>query len=154
MNSVPIWAPQRWLLIFETKCDWRFARLIPGRFKHVFTVGYCADIDTWMVYSVERDGTKIGAWRPGDDFERWLSGVVPHAGVLRVEAAGTATRMPWFTFWCVPAVKHLLGLRSGALWPDQLWRYCLANGAEIVVDADAAAQHSGDRRREGGEAGC
>ena len=56
MNVVPIWAPERWLLIFETKCGWRWRWIIPGRFKHVFAVGYVADIDTWMVYSVEREG--------------------------------------------------------------------------------------------------
>jgi hypothetical protein len=148
--TVPIWAPQRWLLVFETKCDWRWRRLIPGKFKHVFAVGYVAAIETWIVYSVERDGTKVGAFRPGADFNSWLGSVIPHAGVLRIKTQHAARRMPWFSFWCVPAVKHLLGLRSGALWPDQLWRYCLANGAEIVVDADAGTG-SGDRSREGGE---
>ncbi|MBK8009592.1 MAG: hypothetical protein IPK23_15075 [Rhizobiales bacterium] len=152
MTLVPIWAPERWLLIFETKCHWRFGWLIPGRFKHVFAVGYVVAIDTWMVYSVERDNTKIGAWRPGPDFERWLSGVIPRAGVLKIAACRAPMPMPWFSFWCVPAVRHLLGLRSGALWPDQLWRYCLANGAEIVVDADAAASDRGNRTRKGAEA--
>lgn len=152
MNVVPIWAPERWLLIFETKCGWRWRWIIPGRFKHVFAVGYVADIDTWMVYSVEREGTKIAAFRPGKDFEHWLAGVIPRAGVLKVTACSTPVRMPWFTFWCVPAVRHLLGLRCGALWPDQLWRYCLANGAEIVVDAVAPGTGSGNGAAEGATA--
>lgn len=149
MSEVPIWVPQRWLLIFESKCGWRWGRFIPGRFKHVFAVGYVAAIDTWMIYSVEREGTHVGGFRPGADFERWLAGVIPKAGVLKIERVGPARGMPWFTFWCVPAVKHLLGLRCGALWPDQLWRYCLANGAEEVVDATAPATSSGIRTREG-----
>ncbi len=152
MSGVPIWAPSQWLLIFETKCGWRWRWLIPGRFKHVFAVGYVAAIDTWLVYSVEWEATRLGAFRPGDEFERWLSHVVPRAGVLRVKGVSAPGRMPLFAFWCVPAVKHLLGLRSSALWPDQLWRYCLANGAEKVVDADAPRADAGKRTGEGAAA--
>jgi hypothetical protein len=147
-SAIPaIWHPSRWLLIFEEKSGWWAARFIPGRFKHVCAAGYVAAIDTWLVYSVERDGTKIGAFRPGPDFDRWLAIAIERARVLRVEARREPAPMPWFTFWCVPAIRHLLGLRCGALWPDQLWRYCLANGAEEVRDADAPAANPGIRTR-------
>jgi hypothetical protein len=149
MNSPPIWSPQQWLLIFETKSHWLVERLCPGKFKHVCAAGYVPAIDTWLVYSVDLDGTKFGAFRPGKDFQDWLAIAVVRAGVLRMPA-GKPGALPWLTFWCVPAIKHLVGIRGGALWPDQLWRYCLANGAEIVVSEDEPAQNSGIRPGEGG----
>jgi hypothetical protein len=151
--SPPIWAPDQWLLIFETKSHRMVERLCPGRFKHVCAAGYVAAIDTWMVYSVELDGTKVGAFRPGKDFNDWLAIAVARAGVLRVKA-GKPGWMPWLTFWCVPAVKHLVGIHGGALWPDQLWRYCIANGAEIVADADARVASSGNGSGESAEDRC
>lgn len=36
---------------------------------------------------------------------------------------------PLFGF-CVPVIKRLVGLRSGALRPDSLWRHCLEHGGE------------------------
>lgn len=148
MTSPPIFSPSQWLVIFETKSHWLVEKFCPGRFKHVCAAGYVEAIDTWLVYSVELDGTKVGAFRPGADFNAWLGIVVANAGVLRVKA-GQAGMQPWFAFWCVPAVKHLVGIRGGALLPDQLWRYCIANGAEIVADADAPAAKSGNRSGEG-----
>jgi hypothetical protein len=147
MSDVPIWAPTQWLLIFETKANRFVQRFCPGRYKHVCAAGYVPSIDTWLIYSVEFDGTKIGAFRPGKDFQDWLAVVVKGSGVLRVKAGDRAPR-PWFTFWCVPAVRHLVGIRGGALWPDQLWRYCVANGAEIVSDEHAPARYAGERPAE------
>lgn len=143
--SIPIWSPDHWLLIFETKSHWLVEKLCPGRFKHVCVAGYVAAIDTWVVYSVELDGTKIGAFRPGKDFQDWLAIAVARAGVLKVPV-GKPGMQPWFKFWCVPAVKHLVGIRGGALWPDQLWRYCLANGAEMISDGDSAPSANSGKR--------
>lgn len=51
-------------------------------------------------------------------------------------------------WWCVPAVAHIIGLKSCALRPDALFRQCLANGGEIIGERN----ESENARRPGTEA--
>jgi hypothetical protein len=128
-----LYAPKEWYLIFGTRTKWWLRLLVPGKFKHVFAVGFVAEAGVWVCYEVDLTGNRIGVAKPGAAFVKWLALAFTNTEVLRMPP-GTAQRRPWFTFWCVPAVASLLALDTGALWPDQLWRYCLANGAEIVAD--------------------
>jgi hypothetical protein len=40
-------------------------------------------------------------------------------------------------FWCTLAMKHLVGISTGALRPDRLWRDCIAAGGKPNVSANS-----------------
>lgn len=125
--------PSHWLLVFETSTtrpwlDW----LVPGRFKHVWALGYVPHTELWIFYNVTFGRTTI---TPIPDSHAALAVVDRFTAgktVLRVEVKRAAPHI--FGFWCVPAIKHLIGLRSGALLVDGLYHHCLAAGAEIYSD--------------------
>lgn len=126
--------PLSWLLIFhrQSSKEW-LDRLIPGRFKHVSAVGYVAEGDVWLFYDVQFDRTLVRAVL-GEAGRDACARQIAGNAVLRVAAGGPCLR-PWrFGFWCVPAMKHLIGARTGALLPAHLWRDLVAQGAEIVHD--------------------
>lgn len=144
MNESP-WSefePLTWLVLFQSSTSRRWIdRLVPGRFKHVMAFGWVEKAKAWVSYDVQLGRTHIllmaeadGEKKIGEAFGRDAD-----AALLRcaVRLSPRPRLMP-SGFWCVPAIKHLLGLRSGALRPDALWRDCLAQGAEIVHESRCA----------------
>lgn len=136
----PIVQPQVWNLVFNRKALTRRGRLVPGEFKHVRAYAYVPGMHLWVFYDpnfsatdllLARDGAHLDVVRAwlGDDGEQITMRLSPR-------------RRRWFPcgFWCVPAIKHLLGLRSGALRPDGLYRDCLRNGGLPVEDVDGKRQ--------------
>lgn len=123
--------PLSWLLVFHRRCTIPIVnRLVIGEFKHVSAVGWVDAAQCWLFYDPTFTRTQILTIPDHLGAAAYCSVAVGNA-VLRMpvqERRGTAR----LGFWCVPAIKHLIGLRSGALRPDALWRDCLANGAEIV----------------------
>ena len=131
--------PSSWLLVFHTKCRTPWVnRLVIGRYKHVSAVGWVANAQSWVFYDPTLQRTQILVLPDQLGIETYARLAVGNA-VLQMpvlERRGSAR----LGFWCVPAIKHLVGLRSGALRPDVLWRDCLANGAkEICQDRRRAA---------------
>jgi hypothetical protein len=128
--------PMSWLLIFHvsTHKPW-LDRLLPGRFKHVSALGYVEAAKCWLVVDValSRMAVKVAAHRAGDTL---AARIMAGNGVLRVKVRHETSRLVGgrFGFWCVPAMKHLVGADTGALRPDTLWRDLVASGAEIVAD--------------------
>lgn len=126
--------PTAWLLLFSTATGkpW-LDRLLPGRFKHVSAAGWVSEAKVWIFYDVSwlRTSLKVLDADAGD--ARFAVRQRGH-GVLKVwvepEIRGAA--MMRAGFWCVPAIKHLIGSRSGALRPDRLWRDLVAANAEII----------------------
>jgi hypothetical protein len=139
--------PLHWLVLFHTRSTPWVERLVPGKFKHISALGHVADAGAWVSYSYECGRTRISLIREGEDFWRWYEAASEDAAVLRFPAP-PFEHGPWrwrLGLSCVSAVKHLLGVRGGALWPDGLWRLLLANGAEIVTDgkfAEAQDRHA------------
>lgn len=141
------YTPKNWLVVFYPESIYRWVNwLVPGRFKHVSLVTFVAPANAWLFYSVEPSRVPVELW-PGDD-----------AGLLRfaeITAGATVVKFPaiierssWLRagWWCVPAVKHALGVRGGALSPDQLYRYLLANGGVILDVAQNPESRSGNHR--------
>lgn len=125
--------PSAWLLIFHRECRTPWVnRLVPGRFKHVSAVGWCALADCWVIYDPTLQRTQIlvlpDKLGPLAYARMAVGNSVLQMPVLEQRASGR------LGFWCVPAIKHLVGLRSGALRPVTLWRDCLANGAKVISD--------------------
>ena len=125
--------PTGWLVIFDRTSSKAWLRWrIWGRYKHVGAVGYVRELQVWVSYEVYFGHTGIRVI-PDAAAEPFLDALTRDADVVWMPARPGPAVWFRFGFWCVPAVKHLLGLRSGALRPDTLYRDCLRNGG-IPVD--------------------
>lgn len=126
--------PARWFLCFaRTSPKWWVRWLACGRYKHVNAFG-CVNLDgvlVWVFYDVNVMRTCVLLTRDCDAMpmmEHWAA----DSDVISIRPSPRGSYSYRLGFWCVPAVKHLIGLRSGALRVDALWRDCLRNGAEII----------------------
>lgn len=128
--------PLSWLIYFHTSTGkpW-LDRLIPGRLKHVSAAGWVSEPGIWIFYDAGWRRTSVKALGE-EKGEIRAAALMRDSGVLKVpvntEVRGAALMRAGF--WCVPAVKHLIGSRSGALRPDRLWRDLISAGAEIIQD--------------------
>lgn len=103
----------------------------PG-FRHVEAWGWDADADRWVIYSVFTGETCVTVLPDGPVADATIGGICAVSShVLRFEPPAEPERGPMIRlgFWCVPAVAHLLGVRSRALVPFQLYRDLLRRGA-------------------------
>lgn len=131
--------PASWLVFFwpSSSRPW-VDRLVPGRFKHVSAAGYIAATSTWLFVNPAGPRLMIEAIPDGMEVQRmeaWARGTT----VLLMP--GGAMRGLWVApaRTCVSVVASLLGIRSGALRPDGLYRDCLRAGARQVDDAGPEA---------------
>jgi hypothetical protein len=123
--------PIRWQLCFDPEAQSRIALMIPGRFKHVRAFGFVPVQDVWIFYDVTMAGTVLRAARNNSAAaDRLLWSWTRGCEVLGIAPQGIS-RLPK-GFWCVTAMKHLIGLNTGALRPDALYRDCLAKGAQTL----------------------
>lgn len=127
--------PLSWLLVFQESTGRRWLdRIIPGRFKHVFAIAYLSEPDLWLFYSVSMRRTVVSAI-PAPAGEQVADRHMAGATVLRMTVQpGSSNWGSRIGFFCVPAMKHLVGLRSGALLASTFYRHCLRAGAEILSD--------------------
>lgn len=146
--------PSSWLLVFNHEASTRWRSFIAfGRFKHVWAVAYIPDCKSWLVYDVHLDGTMMGLVPDGEPFREFFGRQTQgmrKATLLRMPKAGKGRERPIINFrpfhrlgfWCVPAIKHLIGVRCSALRPDALYRACLRHGGTPfeAPDADAGVQ--------------
>jgi hypothetical protein len=130
-NSRLATEPDHWFLAFHRSAANRFVEwLACGEFKHISAFAYMPGYKAWLIYDVQMLGTRLQLV-PHDEFLGldWIT----HASILRVHRGGgrwsLASRLG---FYCVPAVKHLLGLRCLALTPDGLYRHILRNGGVCI----------------------
>lgn len=125
-------------------------------FRHVQAWGWDADAGVWVVYSVFTDSTMVDALPPGDLADSVIGGICAvSSAVLRFEppARPEQGRMLRLGFWCVPAVAHLLGIRTGALVPHQLYRDLLRRGATPAYEGCLGGIIERTEDRPGGRGG-
>lgn len=124
--------PAYWFVCFCKSAGNAWVERLPiGKYKHVKAFGCVQAINTWVFFDPALDRTSIEVAR-GADAERLMNGWLADADVVKVRAVKRKLLLPRFGGWCVPAVKHLTGIRSSALRPDALYDDCLRNGAEVV----------------------
>jgi hypothetical protein len=104
--------------------DWLTCR----GFRHCLAFGFDAESGRWVVYDTTLRATTItllDAVRAGA-----LIAMVTaqHGRILRFAPRADA-RLFRPGLWCVPAVAHLLGIRTCALTPRGLYRCLLRRGA-------------------------
>jgi hypothetical protein len=142
--STAIAQPTHWNVCFCARADVAWVNwLVPGRFKHVRAFGYVPAEGLWIFYDVSLAGTSLQAARdksPAADalIRAWIDG----AEVVRIARGPVKRGMPP-GFWCVTAVRHLLGISSGALLPGRLWRDCKRQGGKRF-DEDVRAEPAAD----------
>lgn len=135
-----------WTLVFHRSAAARWVeRLACGRYKHVSAFAWVRELRVWVIYDVKLSGSPILLL---PDSQAALDRLAEHtcgADLMRMpRRAGGGFA---FGFFCVPAIKHLVGLRGGALRPDALWRDCLRQGGKVVDGSESAnaTSRSADR---------
>lgn len=122
-----------WLVAFYKEGSRPWMRFIPGRFKHVSAFAWSPRALCWVWYDFGFTHTSIMILPGGTGSQELLGLLMVGSSILKVQA--TVPRAgPRLGLWCVVAIKHLLGLRCGAVTPAGLWKHCVRNGAEIVFD--------------------
>lgn len=121
--------PRKWIVCFCRKSARAWLDRMPiGEFKHVRAFGSIPEIQTWVFFDPAWDKTMIKVAR-GHAAEALVREFMHESSMVIMPVSERAMR-PHFGGWCVPAVKQLIGLRSGALRPSRLLKDCLANGGE------------------------
>jgi len=112
-----------------------------GHFKHVSAFVYVPEFDVWQFFDAEYSGFRnIIATH---EAARKQIGHYVECGCEIVKFSRTGAKMGASSragFYCVTAVKHLLGVRGRALRPDGLYRLLLANGGQLVNDAASSSR--------------
>ncbi len=129
----PAIEPPTWYVVFgqDSRAFWLDKILHPG-FRHVMVFGWVPGRNLWLVYDVSLGRTTVGVVGKAE-IEQWIGWARTRGHVLAWRNKRVRREVRWRAgFWCVPAIKHLLGLRCVALTPRQLYRWMLRNGAERV----------------------
>lgn len=124
--------PRLWIVFFSDgdAPAWWVRFLKPG-FRHVSAAAYYPEQYRWVYFNPTWRGTVIEVYA-NDEFDARLGQMAMMSGaVLRFRSRYDRSRPPAL-WYCVGAVKALLGLRSCALVPTQMHRHLLAHGAEPV----------------------
>lgn len=135
--------PSEWFVVFHTKAMNRvFSALACGRFKHVSALGYCAGFKAWLLFDPQWSGLRI-TLHSHDAMRKFFADYSRGCAVVKIARSTDAMRLSSrLGFYCVPAIKQLLGLRSGALRPSALYRQLLRNGG-VLIDAGQPSANSG-----------
>ena len=136
--------PHYWNVVFHPSRS-RIARFILGRFQHVSAMTYLPGFRAWLVYDVQWSGARLGVFSHGPALQVFI-GLTSDCTLVKFDRQyghlGLSSRLG---FYCVPAIKHLLGLSCVAVTPDQLYRHLIKHGGTILnerIDAAAAAARS------------
>jgi hypothetical protein len=128
-------SPPIWQVCFvgrKRKAPWDWF-LTKGYF-HVFALGYLPGTGVWLRYDVSCFKTEIELLS-GEDADGLLIWAHEEGGVLTWPApVPKRSFMPRLGFWCVPAIKNLLGLRCVAATPKGLHDYLARHGATPFVE--------------------
>lgn len=149
--------PRVWQVCFvgtERRAPWDW--FLPAGYRHAFLLGYLPDHELWLCYDVHCWGSEISVMS-GARAGSLLTWATREGGVLNWPAA--AVTPSWrlrFGFWCVPAIKHVLGLRCVAMTPRRLHDWMVRHGARpLVEESDVAVQYAESTTgRPGGDSGA
>ena len=122
--------PTYWNVVFHPS-ESRAARFWLGRFQHVSAFTYIPGFRAWLMYDAQWRGTRLLVVS-----ERALEAYIGYMGncaVVKFDRADRQMRLPGRVgFYCVPAIKSLLGLSCVAATPDALYRHLINNGGILL----------------------
>jgi hypothetical protein len=120
-----------WILLFCKKRGRWWVRLLAcGRYHHVKAIAYLPAMRAWLFYDVKFNGTRLMLAPENDPGTRaFLHDYLDSCDLVAMPRLPIPKRVaPHAGFWCTLAMKHLVGIRTGALRPDRLWRDSVAAG--------------------------
>ena len=123
--------PVNWTVVFSRRARTRLQHLlIIGRYKHVRAYAYVPFLHVWVFYDVHLRGTSIVVAADGPPANQMIAIWIEDADLVQISVNKDGiNRLSWpILGFCVPAMKRLLGIRSGTLRPDGFYRDCLRNG--------------------------
>lgn len=125
-----------WFIAFYRTCatEW-LGNIIPGKYKHVNCFGWSQRCQVWVFYEVALGETRIRVAPAGTEGDKALAAWTMDADIIQLAKQVSDNKLKFYErlgFWCVPAVKHLVGIPGGALRPDKLWRDCLKANAKVI----------------------
>lgn len=130
----PLIEPDTWVLAFHRTTTYRWLRWIAiGPYKHVSAFAWVRPYGMWVYYDVRLIGTQLILLPDSQQATAWLTSQTADADLVnfrRLNCGGKNYHLAPFS--CVSAVKHLIGLRSGALLPTTLFDHCLRHGGELI----------------------
>ena len=135
---------KRWTIVFHRKSKHFFFRLIAlGHFKHVSAIAWIPELRQWWVYDVGFRRTSLKVLEDGQTAQATIAAIVEGNATVTVDVSD---ELPWMRLgmFCTTAVSHLVGIRSGALRPDALYRHIVAKGGVVRDDAYRPAQAAAD----------
>lgn len=128
--------PVTWLLVFSRHMQFWHNRIVPGYHKHVSAIGWLPRVQSWVFYNVGAYESTIFVVPDGEQAKAIIAKWCEGCTVVQVPQ-GSKSLPLWrrgLGLWCVPAVAHMVGSRSGAVLPDTFLRHCLRDGGEKVQD--------------------
>ena len=128
-------SPPIWLVCFagrEVRTPWD--RFLTCGFRHAFLLGFVPGPNVWLLHETLYDRTNVAVVSSAIA-DRLLTTAVREGAVLewRIGPPEPPRLMLRFGLWCVPAIKHVLGVRCVALTPKGLHDWLLRNGAKPVA---------------------
>lgn len=123
--------PRLWLVFFGDSVPTLWSRMLRPGFRHVAAASYFADQDRWVYVDACRSGTVIEVLRQDEFSGRFQHLMVNSSHILSMPARRERKRTA-AAFYCVGAMKALLGLNSQAVTPYGLYYDLLLAGAEPV----------------------
>jgi len=128
--------PTRWTIVFHRKAEhWLFALIAMGRFKHVSAFAWLPDTRVWLIYDMGFRRTRIMVLPDTVEAKAYLGALITGNAMVTMPVRDDALPLLRIGLFCTTAVKHLVGLRCGALRPDALFASCLRHGGELSDDA-------------------
>jgi hypothetical protein len=134
--------PSYWNVVFHPS-ETRLNRILLGRFQHVSAFTYVPGIAAWILFDCQWGGVRIAVIPRINMLVAYTSGCAVIKFDRHYQRFAICSR---FGFYCVPAIKQLLGLSCVAATPDRLYHHLIRNGGELIsgqcVDTAAAAAGS------------
>jgi len=127
-----------WILLFSKKRGRWWVRLLAwGRYHHVKAIAYLPAMRAWLFYDVKFNGTRLMLAREDDPgTPAFLHDYLDSCDPVAMPRLPVPKRIaPHAGFWCTLAMKHLVGIRTGALRPDRLWRDSVTAGGKPYENA-------------------
>lgn len=107
------------------------------KFRHVLALGYDPDLHAYVLYDPNLHGTVIEIMPADDRRVDLLILLVKQNGYwLKVKPGSAKFLFGQWRFYCVPAIKHLIGFKSCALTPLALYRDLVRAGAEPAFGSE------------------
>jgi hypothetical protein len=125
--------PDVWVVAFHRTAASRWLHwLAIGPHKHVSAHAWVSDLRLWVIFDLRLDGTHLVLLPDSEAADRLLADRIADADLVVMPRKRRRGRPVLAPFYCVPAIKHLLGLSCGALRPTALLRHCLESGGQRV----------------------